>query len=215
MKKFSDYLKNDYDPEWKKDYNNSAYDDGTHNKIGKHGARVWTDDKDLEHREDDKPAFIDYQSKIWHKHGKIHREYDKPAFIRSDGKRMWYKNDEKHRSGDNPAVIYSDGQKEWYRNGLAHRSYNRPAVTSPLGISWYTHGQWIMEPDFKHHLAALEDDLNYINHFPEKFKENIPEKLQEKIINYDSSFVKYLVLSPKLKQKYGHIEKASKFGFYE
>ena len=66
----------------------------------------------------------------WFKDGMEHRDNDKPAEIdyRKDGSvfsKLWYKDGMKHRDNDKPAeIIYrKDGSvksEEWYKNGVEY-----------------------------------------------------------------------------------------------
>ena len=123
---------NDYIPErddylnWEDDWNKSRtiWDDGTHtsyNESKNYISKYWYKNG-LLHRDDDKPAVIEYQEIEWYKNGKFYRENDKPHRISVKGVRNWLISDPLnhllHRDYDRPAVINGfNGYKMWYKKG--------------------------------------------------------------------------------------------------
>jgi hypothetical protein len=99
------------------------------------------------HNENDQPAVISENLKIWVSHGNLHRDNDLPAY-ETDTQKSWFlnnelykqymkendmleyydENDELHRNSDEhgmpqPAVIYSNGEKEYYNHGVRIGEY--------------------------------------------------------------------------------------------
>jgi hypothetical protein len=82
-------------------------------------AITWTDDQDIEHRDEDLPSVIWWDGKIeYHKNGELHRDGDLPAEIWPDGAVTYWKHGRYHRNGDKPAIIgVYDNTDMYYKNG--------------------------------------------------------------------------------------------------
>lgn len=182
----------------------------------------YLNDKDELHRDEDKPASIDYVSlscfskKIWYQNGKIHRDEDKPAIIayfknRNIESVAWYQNDKLHRDGDKPAYkTYFDlvgeiiSSEIWYKNGNIHRDGDKPAYTSHLNGCvtnvWYQNNNIHRDGDrpafIENNVIGLPISKKwYQNNKLHRLVENGPAKI---IYKKNKIFSQYYYLDDKL-----------------
>lgn len=172
MKTFHQYLNESSSYDWKKDFNNPDYDDGTHTLIDKSGFKIWKNERNETHRDGDKPAYIDSNVLQWYINGKLHREGDKPSILFKTGEREWYKDNLSHRDGNKPAYIDSDGERQWWVNNT---------IVINIGL--------------KHITTALEEDFTWskTGQFKELIKnKDIPYDIQKQWIGKDPGISKYI-----------------------
>lgn len=93
----------------------------------------------LIHSENDEPARVIPDKKIWYFHGLIHRE-NGPAIECHDAYKEWLINGELHRE-NGPAIERASGTKEWFINGNRHRDGGLPAIESKT--SWEANEWWV------------------------------------------------------------------------
>jgi hypothetical protein len=114
-----------------------------------------TDNGQLIHSVDDKPALVTNKYKYWYRFNKIHRDNDLPAVKNKNGKKMWYQGGKLHRL-NGPASVQSRGDTRWYQNGKLHRIdgpalYNNNDITIAYSY-WYKNGKLHRDGD----LPAVE-----------------------------------------------------------
>lgn len=108
------------------------------------GTRVWFNDFQQLHREDDLPAMITADgTQHWFQNGKRYRVNNLPTSECPDGTKIWHDADgEIHRSDDNPAIIRGNGTLEWYLHGTRHRDNDLPAIITDDGdMYWWKTGK--------------------------------------------------------------------------
>lgn len=102
----------------------------------------------------------------WTKNGLRHRDDDKPAFVnysdlifKQKQSENWYQNGELNRNNDKPTIIgyYENGQvyeEKWYRNGELHRDNEKPAIIrynkdgSRALERYYENGDFVRREDY-------------------------------------------------------------------
>jgi hypothetical protein len=74
------------------------------------------------HSFNDQPAVIwTNGTQWWYHHGEIHRDNDRPAIV-NYGTQDWVQHGQFHRDNDQPARIFANGCKEWYRHNILYKS---------------------------------------------------------------------------------------------
>lgn len=96
----------------------SQYNDNTWSYIDNNNTKIWVNDQNRYHRDNDKPALIkENRTAIWCINGLCHRDDDKPAVVKFDGTQEWFQNDLRHRGGNLPAVIKPGRVIEYWEEG--------------------------------------------------------------------------------------------------
>lgn len=94
-----------------------------------YGTTIWykyNNGKYVIHRDNDFPAVISENCKLWIQNGVVNRNNDNPAII-STKEQYWIKNNLLHRDGDKPAIV-TDCNQIWYQYGNKHREGDLPSV---------------------------------------------------------------------------------------
>jgi hypothetical protein len=189
------------------------------------GQCEWHQNGDL-HRDGDKPALINHNTKKWYCNGLLHRENNLPASVSIYGEE-WFKMGVRHRDDDGPAIIRKNGDKEWWINGIInqdddhfssfdrssktkfwtkegqkHRDGDLPAIINNNYTIWMQNGK-IHRDGIRPAYIAYPTYVNQvvlINGYEHYFKNNKRISFEELVLTGRKilRFMKYAVLRLKL-----------------